>query len=62
MNCGVAHRELKDAVNRKLIIEDEIDQAVIKLFRARFELGLFDPDAQVAYAQIPMSDVDSEKN
>lgn len=62
LNCGEAYRGLKEAVNRKLITEAEIDQSVIKLFRARFKLGMFDPVTIVPYAQIPMSKVDSERN
>ena len=62
LNCGVAYRGLKEAVNRKLITEQEIDQSVMKLFRARFKLGMFDPVESVPYARIPMSEVDSERN
>lgn len=62
LNCGVAYQGLKEAVNRKLITEAEIDQAVIKLFRARFKLGMFDPVEIVQYAQISMSEVDSDRN
>lgn len=62
LNCGVAYRGLKEAVQRGLITESEIDQSVIKLFRARFKLGMFDPESIVRYARIPMSEVDSERN
>lgn len=62
LNCGVAYRGLREAVERKLITESEIDQSVMKLFSARFRLGMFDPVDIVPYAQIPMNVVDSEKN
>jgi len=62
LNCGVTYQGLREAVNRKLITEAEIDQSVMKLFSARFRLGMFDPVDIVPYAQIPMSVVDSEKN
>lgn len=62
LNCGTAYRGLKEAVTKNLITEKEIDQAVIRLFRARFKLGMFDPVYMVKYAQIPMTVVDSEKH
>lgn len=62
LNCGTAYRGLREAVAKNLITEEEIDRAVIRLFKARFKLGMFDPDSMVKYAQIPMSAVDSEKH
>ncbi len=40
--------------------EKDLDVALKRLFRARFELGLFDPPEMVAYARIPFSENDSE--
>lgn len=62
LNCGTAYRGLKEAVAKNLITEKEIDQAVMRLFRARFKLGMFDPDSIVDYAKIPMSVVDCGKH
>lgn len=62
LNCGVAYKGLKEAVRRNLITEKEIDTAVIRLFRARFKLGMFDPETIVPFAQIPMDAVNSERN
>lgn len=59
LNCGTVYGALGDAVRKGLITEKEIDQAVIRLFRARFKLGMFDPDGMVEYAQIPMSEVNN---
>ncbi|HTD95728.1 MAG TPA: glycoside hydrolase family 3 C-terminal domain-containing protein, partial [Edaphobacter sp.] len=42
-----------------LITEPEINISVERLFRARFQLGLFDPPSKVAYARIPFSETDS---
>ena len=36
-----------------LISEEAIDTAVKRLYRARFQLGMFDPPERVPYAQIP---------
>lgn len=43
-----------------LITEAQIDTSVRRLLKARFELGLFDPDSVVPWAQIPYSVVDCE--
>lgn len=53
LNCGSTYKALKEAVERGLITEAEIDVAVTRLFTARFKLGMFDPDEMVAYSQIP---------
>jgi beta-glucosidase len=60
LECGNVYESLKKAVADKLITEDQIDVAVKRLFLARFKLGMFDPDSQVKYAQIPYSTVDSK--
>ncbi len=59
---GQAFPALVDAVHQKLIKESEIDAALKRLFRARFELGMFDPPASYAYANIPMSEVNSPEH
>ena len=58
-SCGKEYASLVKAVKEGLISEPEIDTSVQRLFLARFELGLFDPPAQVAYARIPFSETDS---
>ena len=55
LNCGSTYPALRGAVEQGLISEAEIDQAVTRLFTARFKLGMFDPPERVPYAQIPFS-------
>ncbi|HZY82160.1 MAG TPA: glycoside hydrolase family 3 C-terminal domain-containing protein [Cyclobacteriaceae bacterium] len=62
LECGNVYESLKKAVADKLITEEQIDVAVKRLFLARFKLGMFDPDDQVKYAQIPYSTVDSKEH
>jgi beta-glucosidase len=50
----------RDAVQQGLLSEKNVDLALKRLFRARFQLGMFDPPEQVKYAQIPFSENDSE--
>jgi len=62
LECGSAYRNLKAALEQKLITEAEIDIALKRLFLARFRLGMFDPPEMVKYAGIPYSVNDSEQN
>ena len=59
LDCGGEYSALPNAVKQGLITEKEIDVSVKRLFTARMQLGMFDPLAQVAYAQIPSSVIDS---
>ncbi len=59
-SCGTEYSVLTKAVQDGLISEKEIDTSVQRLFRARFELGMFDPASEVGYARLPFSEVDSE--
>jgi len=48
------------AMQENLISQKEVDVNLRRLFRARFQLGLFDPPEMVKYAQIPAGEADSE--
>lgn len=48
------------AVKNGLLKESELDVAVKRLMRARFQLGMFDPPEKVKYAQTPFTENDSE--
>jgi len=53
LNCGNTYPSLAGAVKMGLISEETITESVIRLFTARFRLGMFDPPEMVKYAQIP---------
>src|SRR5579871_1916314 len=59
LNCGVEYEHLLGAVHSGLVPESEIDLSLGRLFTARFQLGMFDPDEMVKYAAIPYSENDS---
>ena len=59
---GQAFPALVQAVQEKLISEAEIDNALRRLFRARFKLGMFDPLSSYAYGKIPFSEVNSPEH
>jgi beta-glucosidase len=54
--CGTDYNSLTRAVKGGLISETQIDTAVSRLFKARFQLGMFDPPEKVPFAQIPFSE------
>ncbi|HEX6892918.1 MAG TPA: glycoside hydrolase family 3 C-terminal domain-containing protein [Chryseolinea sp.] len=60
LECGKVYLNLKEAVEKNLITEKEIDVSVKRLFKARFKLGMFDPPEMVKYANIPYSVVDNK--
>jgi len=49
-----------DAVKHSLLSEKDMDVALMRLFTARFRLGMFDPPEMVKYAQTPESEIDSD--
>lgn len=60
LNCGNAYQWLKTAVLLGLLSEETITEAVIKLFTARFRLGMFDDDCE--YDKISYDVVECEKH
>lgn len=62
LTCGREYLALAEAVEKKMISEEEIDVSVRRLLTARFRLGMFDPVEKVPYAQIPFSENDSEEH
>jgi beta-glucosidase len=62
LNCGGTYPALREAVEDGLIDEATIDQAIKRLFTARFRLGMFDPPGEVPYARIPYSVNDSPEH
>ncbi|HTY85552.1 MAG TPA: glycoside hydrolase family 3 C-terminal domain-containing protein [Silvibacterium sp.] len=59
---GQAFPALVNAVHQNLISEADLDNALRRLFRARFKLGMFDPPASYAYGEIPMTEVNSPEH
>src|SRR3984885_4599001 len=61
-NCGDTYLALGEAVKRELVAEAEIDVSLKRLYKARFQLGMFDPPAKVPYNSIPLSEVASAEH
>lgn len=62
LECGSVYRNLKEALEKNMITEKDLDVALKRLFAARFRLGMFDPPEMVKYAGIPYNVNDSEQN
>jgi beta-glucosidase len=56
---GYAYAKLPEAVAKGLVSEKEIDGHLIKVLTGRFDLGDFDDNALVPWANIPMSVVNN---
>ncbi|HYX08345.1 MAG TPA: glycoside hydrolase family 3 C-terminal domain-containing protein [Bacteroidales bacterium] len=62
LNCGNVYPSLVTAVDSGYVNEQDIDISVKRLFRARMELGMFDPPGSVPYDTIPYSVLDSKSH
>lgn len=59
LSCDHVYQEsIGEAIERQLLTEAEVDQALARTLGTRFKLGMFDPDEMVPYASISMSVVD----
>ena len=56
------YKTLPEAVERGLIEEADLDKSLMRILMGRLELGDFDDDAMVPYAQIPPSVLNNEKH
>lgn len=61
LNCGNLFIYVKEAVERGMIPEERVDEALVHLFTTRMKLGLFDEKGRTPYDDIPYTAVDSEK-
>jgi beta-glucosidase len=61
LNCGNLFIYLIDAVNKGMVPESRIDEAVTNLFTTRMKLGLFDKNEEVSYNSIDYLEVDSQR-
>ncbi len=59
LDCGADTQAYLKALQSGLISQKEADVNLKRLFKARFQLGMFDPPQMVKYASIPFSENDS---
>ncbi len=62
INCGMTYKYLHEAMDQKLITEEDIDRLLYPALMTRFKLGMFDAKEENPYNSIPESVVGSEKH
>jgi beta-glucosidase len=62
LGCDCVFDNLPEAVERGLVDESDIDQALERTLMTRFKLGLFDPPDMVPFSSTPMSVVGCESH
>jgi beta-glucosidase len=63
LDCGSEYRQyLKEALDRGLLEEKDLDRAVERVLSARFRLGEFDPTDMVPYSSIGKESLDSKEH
>ncbi len=62
LECGKVFMSLAEGLNKGLIEEDVLDSHLRNTLTGRFELGMFDPAEMLPWANIPASDISSEKH
>jgi beta-glucosidase len=62
LSCICTYDHLGEAIDRGLITEADIDRSLGRTLATRFKLGMFDPPADVPYAAIPLSVVNSAEH
>ena len=61
LNCGSMYRRnLKEALDKGLLEEKDLDRALTRVLSARFRLGEFDPPELVPYSSIANEQLDSK--
>lgn len=61
LNCGNLFIYVKEAVEKGMIPEERVDEALVHLFTTRMKLGLFDEKGKTPYDDIPYTAVDSKE-
>jgi beta-glucosidase len=56
---GITYQALPESLQRGLVTEADLNQALHRLYRLRFRLGQFDPPERVPFTKIPFSELDS---
>lgn len=60
LDCGSQYGNLRQAVERGLISEKEINVSLARLFEIQFKLGMYDPAGKVPYASIGREVIESD--
>jgi beta-glucosidase len=59
LDCGHAYEALGAALAGGLVTEGDLDRALVRLFAARFRLGLFDPPERLPWSGLAAAAIDT---
>ncbi len=62
LDCGGDFGALRGALAEGLVTDGDLDRALVRLFTARFRLGMFDPPGAVPWAGLGEATVDSPEH
>lgn len=62
LSCGSEYRFLNDSARDRLLEKEDVDRAVMRLFEARFRLGMFDPPEMVPWSKLTLADNDTDEH
>ena len=60
LECGDSFRHLKEALEKELLTESDLDQALFPLMMTRLKLGILTSDDKSPYSEIPTSVIASD--
>ena len=55
LECGTSYKSLLQSMEKGLISEADLDAALTRILRGRFELGMFDPEESMPWANLDAS-------
>lgn len=61
LNCGNLFGYVKEAVEKGMLSEERVDEALVNLFTTRMKLGVFDGEGSTPFDEIPYTVVDSKE-
>lgn len=62
VECGGSMSHIKEAIDKGIVTQQDIDNALVPLFMTRMKLGILVTDAACPYNNIPSNVVTSDKN
>lgn len=62
LDCGTTYQALKEAYQRKLVTDKDLDKALMPLMMTRLKLGILQPDNDCPYNNIPENVICSEEH
>lgn len=62
LDCGQYYPQCTEALTHGTLQEEQLRNALARVLRSRFELGLFDPPAEVSYQRLGMEHVNTAEH